>query len=374
MRAFQLTVLSLLLCAAAAGIWYFYRPEPPVQIVLITDEQGEYRLLSQGLQASLQRGLQNWQREYHIQLLPYASDLKKLAQHFPPSEKIDLVMGCVDSPCARQVLALLEKSSVPFFFTGNSEGLLQHTNLWHLGAVSNQAIFPALARALQTHAGGIYFVGQESVQSRMQAALLSEYAQLHKATWQGEVFVRADSDWQTLRADLQMQQPAILINAQCGFAGLALYEKIPRSKALIINTCLNEYEAALLAEHASGDWFLSVYQPGMDGFSQQEKMVSLAVGLLEPLQKKAFKASYLFIQLRNQNLLQGNDMSVVDNDNQHIWHDLYIYSIDTTGKLQTLYAQTFSQRPELVPSQRSPSQWELDALIYWRNRGGKWRE
>ncbi|MCP5326508.1 MAG: transporter substrate-binding protein [Oceanospirillaceae bacterium] len=374
MRAFQLTVLSLLLCAAAAGIWYFYRPEPPVQIVLITDEQGEYRLLSQGLQASLQRGLQNWRREYHIQLLPYASDLKALAQHFPPPAKIDLVIGCVDSPCARQVLGLLENTPVPFFFTGNSEGLLQHPRLWHLGAISNQSIFPALAMALQTHTGGIYFVGQESVQSRMQAALLSEYAQLHKATWQGEVFVRADSDWQTLRGDLQKQQPAILINAQCGLAGMALYEKIPRSKALIINTCLNEYEAALLAEHASGDWFLSVYQPGVDGFSQQEKMVSLAVGLLEPLQKKTFKASYLSIQLRNQNFLQGNDMSVVDNDNQHIWHDLYIYSMDTTGKLKTLYAQTFSQRPELVPSQRSPSQWELDALIYWRNRGGKWRE
>lgn len=375
MRVFQLTVLGLLLCAAGLGGWYFYRPEPPLQIVLITDEQGEYRLLSQGLEERLHIALVNWQRAYQIVHLPYAADPKTLAEHFPAPQNLDLVIGCVDSPCARQVLAALNNTAVPFFYTGHSEGLLQHPQLWHLGAVPNQLIFPALLHAVEQHTGGIYFVGQESVQSRMQAALLAEYAQRLKVPWQGEVFIRSASDWQTLQIDMQQQAPGILINAQCGVAGMGLYEKLPRpASVLIINTCLNEYEAAQLGQAASHDWFLSVYAPGSGPGSQQEKLLTLGMDLLKPWQQHKMHAAYLSVQLRNQSILQEQTIRVVDNENQHLWHGLNIYSPDKNGQLHSIYNQPVAQRPELVPSQRSPSQWELDSLLYWRNRGGKWRE
>lgn len=375
MRAFQLTVLGLLLGAAALGGWYFYRAASPLQIVLITDEQGEYRSLSQGLQASLRQALQGWARDYQIRVLPYASDLKALAKHFPDPSRMDLVIGCVDSPCARQVLALLNTSPVPFFYPSHSEGLVQQARFWHLGAVTNQLLFPALAKALHSPRETIYFVGQESVQSRMQAAQLQEYSSLLGASWMAEVFIRAESDWQYLHTDLSMRHPAILVNAMCGLDGIELYKRIKRQNTgIIINTCLNEHEARILGGSASGDWFLSVYQLDKEGLSQQEKLMYLAVELLGPLQQQNLKNINLNNLLRNQSRLQGGDLSVVDNNNQHVWHGFYIYSPDANGQLQAVYSAPRPERPELVPSQRTPSQWELDTLIYWRNRGGRWRE
>lgn len=375
MRAFQITVLCLLLLAGAVGGWYFYRDEPPLKIAVIVDDIAEYRLLSAGIETQLRKALQYWQRDYQLTLLPYAHDPKALAEHFPDVTQLDIVIGCVDSPCVRQVLALIDNTPVAFFYPGHSEGLVRHAQFWHLGAISNQLIIPALARAVAKGNSDVYFVGQESVQARMQAEQLQEYTGLLNATWQEHLFIRADSDWQNLKSDLSTRHPSVLINAQCGLNGMRLYEQINRRDVgLIINTCLNEHEAALLGTHASGDWFLSIYQPAADGLSQQEKLTALAVDLLRLLHGQSFKASYLSSQLRNQSVLQGSDISVVDNDNQHVWHGLYIYSLDKQSKIQTLFAQPVPQRPELVPSQRSPSQWELDALIYWRNRGGKWRE
>ena len=386
------TGLLITVLAVLIGLLVFFKqPAGQLSVVLVGNTQGATAVNDRDLLLLLEERLQ-WHAdagafELTLNFLDASqgqNELTSAIEAITETTEIDALIGCTDSICMRRVLTVAEQKRIPFIYPGSSEGLFDSNYLVHLGVVANQYLFPAVSW-IRHHLGQrIFYVGGESVRSRMLGRMLSQ--QLLPGGASGlvaEEYLSAYEQLPSIEEKIFDYNPDVLLFDACEWLlHPGVVATLKSSPARVFFLCPDQRVPAGLDAYFISHYFDNDHNPAntkvRELLARPPDAVSVmalsAVQFLvqlysEPLNSANFD---LAASLRGRNALTACGATAIDFTQQGSWHSLFIGRSGPDSE-SLLWMSDHLLRPVMFPGYEAPSDWLHYQTIYWRNNRGLWR-
>ena len=362
MKLFQIVCAFLLVISVSVGIWFIGSSYSKVHIYLINDNAAPE------LMAFAKDQLENMvdeQPQFSYSLIDDPSNTAAMQDHIQQTtDDTDvMILGCFTEACKLNVItALGQDNTIPFLFTGRSNGLISESYLWHFGPVFNQSIQPILGVIDQLDYEHPVLVSDESVSAYLTSNILKDL--MAAKGWTESRYINIEQDLELTLLDelISVSPKQMVINTVCQSKGERVLEKLASAKVVVFNTCL-PYRKTF-----NQSYFSTVLNDVSHAESEAKYIFNLALYFVQLyITNDAFK----FNKLVNLEFPIDNQTVVMDYKNRHIWHQvLFIGNQD--NQIDILYKSDALIRPVVYHQLRQPSEWELMVQLYWRNHNGSW--
>jgi len=382
-----ITVLAVLI----GFMVLFKQPGGQLSIVLVGNTQGATAIndrdLMQLLEEQLQRHADAGAFDLTLNYLDASlsqSEMSRNLQDIADTTDIDALIGCTDSICMRRVLQVAEQKRIPFIYPGSSEGLFDSNYLVHLGVIANQYLFPAVSW-IRYHLGPrIFYVGGESVRSRMLGRMLSQ--QLLPGGSGGlvaEEYLGAFEQLPSIVQKIFDYKPDVLLFDACEWLlHPGVVDALKSSPARVFFLCPDQRVPDGLDAYFISHYFDNDHNPA------NTKVRDMLVRAPDAVSVMALSAVQFLVQLysepptsanfdlaaslRGRNALTACGATAIDFTQQGSWHSLFIGRREA-GAESLLWMSDHLLRPVMFPGYEAPSDWLHYQTIYWRNNRGLWR-
>lgn len=372
------------------GLVLMYQSGKPLHVVLVGNESGATanrdRYMLSLIEARLQeRGSQSGftvsTHRLNASLPP--AEMEEAMADLAASGHIDLMMGCGDSFCLRQVLPLAEKFDTTIIYPGASEGLFSSPSLVHLGPVANQFLFPALSWIRQHLGTEIMFLGGEDVRSRMLGRMLrQQLLPVSGVSMLSEEYLGSLEQLPSVISKIDDYRPQVLLLDACDWLNQqSVVDALSRAPVRIFSLCTDRVDSV-------GDnfYFVSHYYDHPHNqenlrlknslTTRPDALQAVAVAsvdiLMEVLDEKSISRQEISYALRGSNALTAAGSVALDVNSEGSWHTVFI-GYRSSQQTKLLWMSDSLMRPEMFPGMEGPSDWLHHITIYWRNNRGRWR-
>ncbi|WP_283787606.1 transporter substrate-binding protein [Bermanella sp. WJH001] len=361
MKLFQIVCAFLLVVSVSVGIWFISSSFSKVHIYLVNDAASPELMTFAKNQLE---SIVDEQPQLSYSLIDDPSNTLAVQDHI--HQTIDdtdvMILGCFTEACKLNVItALGQDNTIPFLFTGRSNGLVSESYLWNFGPVFNQSIQPILGVIDRMGYEPPVLVSDESVSAYLTSNILKDL--MAAKGWKEFRYINIEQDFELAQLEelIFTNTKKTVINTVCQSKGERVLEKLASTKALVFNTCLPYRKT-----YHQGYFSSVLYERHAD--NEQEYIFSLALYFVQLyITNDAFK----FNKLVNLEFPIHNQTVVMDYQNRHIWHQvLFIGNQD--NQTDILYKSEALIRPVVYHQLRQPTEWELMVQLYWRNHNGSW--
>ena len=359
MKVFQAVCALLLVLSVTVGIWFVYSSSSAIHIVLVKDPY------SVSLSEFTEERLKSFIKQHNNFSYTIAQNPSDLPDILKKENKklefdTDYILGCHTETCKLSVLTVLgDDNTIPFFYTGRSNGLASKDYLWNFGPIFNQNIQPIFSVFSNDLAKPVV-ISDESVSSYLTSKILRDLFEAKNKTNIKYINVEQDLELKLI-SDLDRGESTFVINSICGKRGVAILKHLENRSIKVFNTCLSGEE-----EFHYG-YYSSVLNDENIQSNEGTYIVNLALYFIEKHVEHEFNLSNLV----NFEIPINNQVVVMDYKNRHVWHHSGIYKINQGG-IRSIYQSKTLIRPSVYHQLRQPSDWELMVSLYWRNHGGSW--
>lgn len=384
--------LIALVCILIVAVGLFYFPSGDnLKIVLVGSTSGGTSARDQHMlslvEARLQRFAETNNAELvisHLDVSLPPQELNARMQSLVDDNLADVLLGCGDSACVRSILPLAESHDINLIYPGSSEGLFKSRYLIHLGLVTNQFLFPAVSWIRHNLGKDIFYVGSESVRSRMMGRMLTK--QLLKANGQvlsGEEYIGTLEELPSILDKIAVYKPDVVLLDACEWLwlpefSLALSDIKQRKFSLCTDQRLHGVNDMYFVSH--------YYDHNRNRLNTELRaeisgppdalisMALLAVDLYTSGWKKnkAESSREIADYFKGRNAFVATGSMAIDFHNEGSWHSVFIARAEN-GTDQLLWISDVLMRPVMFPGLEAPSDWQHHLTIYWRNNRGMWR-
>ncbi|MEK9713820.1 MAG: transporter substrate-binding protein [Thalassolituus sp.] len=386
------TGLLITVLAVLIGILVFFKqPVGQLSVVLVGNTQGatainDRRLLNL-IEDQLKRSADAGSLSLTLNYLDVSQSQEGISNALAviaEATDIDLLIGCTDSICMRRVLQVAENKRLPFIYPGSSEGLVDSNYLIHLGVIANQYLFPAVSW-IRHHLGQrIFYVGGESVRSRMLGRMLSQ--QLlpgGRAGLVGEEYLSAYEQLPSIEEKIRDYEPDVVLFDACEWVlHPGVVSALSNSPARVFFLCpdlrvpdgVDAYFVSHYFDHDHNPENLRVRAILGSSPDALSVMAMSATQFLDKLYGDVLSSRSfdLVATLRGRNALTACGATAIDFTQQGSWHSVFIGRKDKNME-SLLWMSDHLLRPVMFPGSEAPSDWLHYQTIYWRNNRGLWR-
>lgn len=358
MKVFQAVCAFLLVLSVTVGIWFVYSTSSVIHIVLVNDP---YRSSLNEFTENRLKSLSSQYSNLFYTIAQTPSDLPVILKQLKKKSDFDkqYILGCYSEPCKLSVLTVLgDDNTVPFFYTGRSNGLATKDYLWNFGPIFNQNIQPIFSVFFNELAKTL-IINDESVSSYLTSKILRDLFESQNKNEINIINVEQDLKLKSISSLKDNGIFTFVVNTICGERGELVLKHLKIQSINTFNTCLND------KDDVGNGYFSSVVENASS--NESEYIVNLAMYFIEKNIEHEFNLSNLV----NLEMPINDQVVVMDYKNRHVWHQIGIYNKNQNG-IRTLYQSEELIRPSVYHQLRQPSEWELMVSLYWRNHGGSW--
>ena len=387
---------ALLILAAiliSGGLYAVMTPGTHMHIVLVGNVTGAMAARDQEMLALIESRFRAYESDlgitFRFSVFDASLPSEQLTNEFSrisDEAPADLVIGCGDSFCLRQVLPLAENNNLTFLYPGASEGLFDSASLIHLGPVPNQFLVPSLSWVRQHLGNSIMYLGGEDIRSRMLGRMLRQHLlPVSGIEMVSEEYLGAYEQVPSILEKIRDYQPDVLLFDACDWLSHPNFSsEFSQADIRIFSLCTdsdqpvasNYYFVSHYFDHphnkANVEFksFITVNNTTPDALSAMAVgAADLVISLLRDREMTAAEISYA---LRGRNLLSAAGSVAVDVNEEGTWHTLFIGQ-NNQGEKRLLWMSDAKLRPEMFPGSEGPSDWLHNVTIYWRNNRGRYR-
>lgn len=386
---------ALLVAAAlliSGGLYFLFQSPHIVHVTLIGHQAGVLHARDKEMQIMLVERLRYHEKDtgIHFVFSYLDASLKEQAladrlDEIEAVQPVDMVLGCGDSFCVRRVLPELEKRQMTLIYPGTSEGLFSSESLVHLGPLPNQYLFPVLSWIKQYLGRRIYYLGGEDIRSRMQGRMLQQHLlPISGATLVEERYLGELEQLPSILDSIHAYKPDVLLLDNCDWMyHPSFVEQIALVQSRIFSLCSD-----MAIPMALPYYFISHYlnhphnqkNLAFVDFSQRHNVAANGLNAMaftvadliaQLAAERAINTDELNYRLKRRNALTAAGSIAIDDSLQGNWHTLFIGERAPSGT-RLLWMSEGLVRPEMFPGAESPSDWQHNTTIYWRNNRGQW--
>ncbi len=311
-----------------------------------------------------------------------ASEFKSITDEASP----DLVIGCGDSFCLRQVLPVVESGNLTFLYPGASEGLFDSASLVHLGPVPNQFLFPSLSWVRQHLGDTVMYLGGEDIRSRMLGRMLRQHLlPVSGIDMVTEEYLGTYEQMPSILEKIRDYQPDVLLFDACDWLNHPDFASVlTKANIRIFSLCTdtrqpvanNYYFVSHYFDHPHNQANVEFKSFIAERENRPDALNAMAVGaadlVISLLRERSMTAAEISYALRGRNLLSAAGSLAVDVNEEGTWHTLFIGQ-SNRGEARLLWMSDAKLRPEMFPGSEGPSDWLHNVTIYWRDNHGRYR-
>lgn len=377
----KVSLVILLLLVTVLVVWFWPKHEPALHWVVLTEQQG---MLTHRDRAILHTIEQDWARglardqvriTYVDSALPQPL-LENTLDRIEQTQPIDMLLGCGDSVCLRNVIPWLRHNERFLLYPASSEGLLASDWVVHVGLMGNQLLLPVVHWLQAQPIRDVLMVGSNSARSTMLFRMLEAHErwQQQQMTFTTLLFDYAEQ-FDELGEQVLERLPDVLILDVCEWI-----DQPQRQRALsalpipMVSLCADQpidlMSGVLVVQQVDAEMnpsVLNLSSPlarNMHWLNQQLQQ-AVEQGLVHDA-----GALRTFWGLRSG--WQSTGTITVDRDLRGTWQSVALV-LQQSERTERVWQSSHAIRPQEFPSSNSPSTWLHDLTIYWRNAGGFWR-
>ena len=387
---------ALLILAAiliSGGLYFLMTPGNHMHILLVGNSTGTMATRDQEMLSLIESRFKAYESELGITFRfsvldgnqppdQLVAEFKRISTEAPA----DLVIGCGDSFCLRQVLPVVEKNNLTFLYPGASEGLFDSASLVHLGPVPNQFLFPSLSWIKQHLGKSVMYLGGEDIRSRMLGRMLRQHLlPVSGIDMVSEEYLGAYEQVPSILEKIRDYQPDVLLFDACDWLNYPGFSsELSRVDIRIFSLCTdsdqrvasNYYFVSHYFDHPHNQANVEFKQFVAEQVTEPDALNAMAIGaadlVISLLRDREMTAAEISYALRGRNLLSAAGSMAVDVNEEGTWHTLFIVQ-NNQGETRLLWMSDTKLRPEMFPGSEGPSDWLHNVTIYWRNNRGRYR-
>ena len=183
----------------------------------------------------------------------------KEAERLITKDKVNVIFGCGTSSSRKAVKPIVEKFNSLLFYHLPYEGLESSQNIIYMGAAPNQLIVPAVKWSCDNLGKRFFFVGSDSIFSRMTNKIAGDVVGFSGGKVVGEEYVRfGGKDFTAITGKISRIKPDIILSSVKGESNFkfleALYNAgISSSKTKIILLSMTGWELSQMKDRFTKD-------------------------------------------------------------------------------------------------------------------------
>lgn len=379
------SIAMLILLLILIAFWFWPKTEQSVHLVVLVEQQGELAGQHRALTEMVEELQQNPAIRYRISYLdshePAVVLLQRL-QQLHNEHPVDVLLGCADSVCVRNLLPWLEEHQRMLLYPGSSEGLLNSRLVVHAGLTANQYLYPGLQWA-QQQGRRLLFVGSNSARSYMHLKIIQAYPGLRQQTEvSGYELIGNTDQLEAAIENIIATRPDVVLLDICEWLFLPqVMERLQQLPVKLLSLCVDLPPPGL-----SGMYYLTSYNHLVDHPENRRLQARwpdagawlvraqwLAAQLDQALHQYRRPDTALlqdFFGMRSGLTAAGH--ITVDRNFRGSWQRVFLLRQQPSGE-QLIWYSAAPIRPLMFPAGQAPSDWQHQLMIYWRNAGGFWR-
>lgn len=310
------------------------------------------------------------------------AEFAKEAERLIVEEGVSVIFGCWTSVCRKAVLPVVETYQHLLFYAVQYEGIEQSPNIMYMGETANQQIMPSIAWALKHLGNTFYLVGSDYIFPRTANQIIKDLLFAQQGVVLAERYLPlGSSDVQAVIADIQKQQPDVILNTINGDSNIAFFTALQAVNHIpVISLSIAEPEFAKIGwdimqgHYAVWSYFQSIasaenrlfVKKFQQRFGQQRlinaPMVASYTGLHLWAQAVEHVQSVDPKDVKNkmgkESIASPAGIVAVDELTQHVWKIPRIGQARAEGGFEIVWQADRPVRPVPFPSYRSRKEWQ----------------
>lgn len=210
------------------------------------------------------------------------SEYGHLAEKLISEDCVRVMIGCFMSSARKEVLPVVERRNILFFYPTLYEGFEYSPNVIYGGACPNQNSVPLASYLLENYGNRFYFIGSDYIYPRESNRVMRNILRQGGGEVVGEVYIPFDAaqdEIDRILADVAAKAPDVIFSTAVGETSVRLYQSYHAAghdarRVPIASLTANEAEMAGIGREASvghitaAPWFNTIDTPASRTFRE----------------------------------------------------------------------------------------------------------
>lgn len=312
----------------------------------------------------------------------YKSGVLRLIEDY----KVDVIVGGWHCLSREMAVNLFEANKTLLFFPFQSKGMVIAPFIVPTGIIASQEVVPGVTWAVKNLGKKFFLVGTKETYPIAVHAIARDVLYAVGGQVVGEEYVEGENVDQIVQL-IKESKPDVLVCTLLGKSVIAFYQSLRKAglsskevpslgftlDELVVDQ-LMKAKIDMTGDYGVASYFQSLANPANKEFLEQykkkygqDKVVSdsivsayLAVMLWAKTVDsiKSFNDTQVIESISSESLMSPGGLVCLDSKTNHLYKNVYIGQILSTGQYKVLWQSDYPVVPNLYPSFRTPQEWD----------------